>query len=89
MIQTFFIVPLFFYFNKCTRKKHKLNEIILIAQEKSLFNLFLISRKKDTKNKERKKERKKEKEKEKETYPLLTKPFLFFFLTLIHMNRTI
>ena len=43
-------------------KKHKLKEIILIAQEKSLFNLFLISRKKDTKNKERKKERKKKEE---------------------------
>ena len=34
--------------------------IILIAQEKSLFNLFLISRKKDTKK--TKKERKKKKE---------------------------
>ena len=67
------------------RKKHKLKEIILIAQEKSLFNLFLISRKKDTKNKERKRE----KRRKKETYTLLTKPFLFFFLILIHMNRTI
>ena len=42
-------------------KKHKLKEIILIAQDKSLFNLFLISRKKDTK-KQRKKEKKKKKE---------------------------
>ena len=53
-------------------KKHKLKEIILIAQEKSLFNLFLISRKKDTK---KNKERKKEKRRKKETYTLLTKPF--------------
>ena len=42
-------------------KKHKLKEIILIAQEKSLFNLYLISRKKDTKNKERKKEEERKK----------------------------
>ena len=55
-------------------KKHKLKEIILIAQEKSLFNLFLISRKKDTKNKERKKQ----KRRKKETYTLLTKPFFIF-----------
>ena len=57
-------------------KKHKLKEIILIAQEKSLFNLFLISRKKDTKK--TKKERKKKEERKKETYTLLTKPFFIF-----------
>ena len=66
-------------------KKHKLKDIILIAEEKSLYNVVLISRKKDTKNKERKK---KEKKRKNETYPLLTKPFLFFFLILIHINRT-
>ena len=58
--------------------RKKLKEIVLIAQEKSLFNLNCIFNFKKERHKN--KERKKEKRRKKETYPLLTKLFYFSFL---------
>ena len=64
------------FFHHAFEKEHKLMEIVLTAQEKSLFNLLLISRKKES--------RKKERFKNERNIPIINyKPFLFFFLILI------